>query len=299
MVDRAACDASGFFVRVAVQRDKAQKRHWGHFPILAKTSGVVAGGAQSPTSTCRNLLLSLRDTRSLGVLSPSLFEHTPRVTVAQKEQCAPMGMPNDINGRIQWYEQRISGWKAAPATIGLTLAQATALETLIKAARTAYDAAQAARIAAKNATLGLRNAFNTMSGTGADDIRYIRAFAESQATPAAQLAVYQAASIDPPAPPTPAGPPVPPTDVVGDPNADGTVTLKWKGSTASQTFFTVWRRTGSNTTWVQVGAVASKTFIDATVPAGTPSVRYYVRAQRNTEVSGNSDETIVNFGQAA
>lgn len=204
-------------------------------------------------------------------------------------------LPDQINERIQWFEQRIASWIAAPAAIGLTPAQCTALDTAIKAARNAYNAAQAARIAAKNATIGQRNALNTLSDLGADALRFIKAFAESQNNP---NTVYQAASVPPPAPPTPSGPPTPPTNLVADPNADGTVSLRWRGSTAYQTFFTVWRRIGNNTQWTQLGAVATKSFRDASVPVGTPSVVYVVRSQRNTETSAPSDETVVNFGGA-
>ena len=201
--------------------------------------------------------------------------------------------------RLLWLELHATIWKANPGAVGLTEEQALALAAKVQAAREAYEAAQVARNAAKAATLAQKSAFNTMDDASSDAIRYIRAYAASRPTAAERDAVFVAAQINPPAPPTPAGPPVPPADVVGDPNADGTVTLKWKGSIANQTFFTVWRRTGNNTTWQQVGAVASKKFIDATVPRGTPSVVYTIKAQRNTEVSAPSAEATVNFGAAA
>jgi hypothetical protein len=202
-------------------------------------------------------------------------------------------LPDQINERIQWFEQRITSWQAAPTSIGLTAAQATNLKNAIVAARVAYDAAQLARIASKNATIGQKNAVGGMTGLGSDALRFIKAFAESQPNP---NAVYQAASVPPPLPPAPPGPPVHPTDVVADPNADGTVTIRWKGSTAYQTFFTIWRRVGNSTQWLQIGSVATKSFVDASVPAGSPTVTYALRAQRNTQVSAPSDEAIVNFG---
>ena len=205
-------------------------------------------------------------------------------------------VPPGINEKIQWFESRIAAWTAAPTTIGLTAAQCTALATAIEDARKAYEEALAARIAAKNATLNQKTGVTVMASLGSDAIRYIRAFAESKPTEAQRDAVYTAASVPPPAQPQPAGPPEAPTDVVGDPNADGTVTIKWKGSTANQTFFTIWRRQGNNTTWSQIGSVATKQFIDSTILAGTPSVRYYVRSQRNNQVSPASDEAVVNFG---
>ncbi|QQS09697.1 MAG: hypothetical protein IPK69_03495 [Phycisphaerales bacterium] len=205
-------------------------------------------------------------------------------------------LPSSIVDRLEWFEQRYQDWIDNSASVGLSPAQSDAVKQATVAARAAYNAAQAARIAAKNATIGQAAAMRTLSDLGADAIRYIRAFAESQPTQQQQDTVYQLASVPPPAPPTPAGPPEAPTDLVGDPNADGTVTLNWKGSTANQTFFTIWRRIGTSTTWTQVGAVASKTFIDATAPAGVASVRYTVRAQRNNQVSAQSVEAVVNFG---
>lgn len=205
-------------------------------------------------------------------------------------------VPDRINERIEWFELRIAEWSAQPASIGLTAAQCTALQAAIEEARAAYDHALAARIAAKNATLGQATMVRNMSDLGADAIRYIRAFADSRPTPVQRDGVYKAASVPPPAPPQPAGPPVPPTGVVADPNADGTVTIKWRGSTANQTFFTIWRRVGNLSSWSQIGSVATKSFVDAGVPAGTPSVRYYIRAQRNDELSAPSEEAVVNFG---
>ena len=60
--------------------------------------------------------------------------------------------PAPIVDRIEWFEQRITSWTAAPTTIGLTAAQCTALNAAITASRKAYSDALAARIAAKNAT---------------------------------------------------------------------------------------------------------------------------------------------------
>lgn len=205
-------------------------------------------------------------------------------------------LPDQINDRIEWFEQRITSWIASPTSIGLTASQCQALDDAIKTARDNYDAAQLARIASKNATLGQRSAVNSMTNLGSDALRFIKAYANAQPNP---NAVYQAASVPPPATPTPSGPPKVPTDVIADPNADGTVTIKWKGSTANQTFFSVWRRVGNSTQWTQIGSVATKSFIDASVPAGSPTVTYFIRAQRFNEVSAASDEAIVNFGGGA
>ncbi|HVU62818.1 MAG TPA: hypothetical protein VHC70_02485 [Phycisphaerales bacterium] len=207
-------------------------------------------------------------------------------------------VPDKINDKIAFFEQRISSWSLTPTAIGLNAAQCTALASAIVNARKSYTDAQAARIAAKNATVNQTSMVRLMATLGADAIRFIRAYAESQPTQDAMDAVFQKASIDPPAPPTPAGAPDAPKMVTADPNADGTVTIKWKGSTANQTFFSIWRKIGNSTTWMQLSSVATKSFIDTTVPGGTPTATYFIRAQRNNQVSPASDEAVVNFGQA-
>jgi hypothetical protein len=206
-------------------------------------------------------------------------------------------LPNKINERIAWFEQRMAAWTTNAAAIGLTPAQATSIAGLVTAARAAFDAAQTARQDAKNATVSQKSAVTSMDGLGADLVKTIRAFAQTTDN----NNVFVLASIPPPAPPTPAGAPLPPTDLSAAPNADGTITLKWKGSVANQTFFTVWRKVGTSGAWTQIGSLAKRKFIDAAVPAPTgpgagTTVFYNLRAQRGTAVSAPSDTTTVQFG---
>lgn len=209
-------------------------------------------------------------------------------------------LPSKVNERIQWFEQRVADWATNAVAIGLTAGQVTTITTLTTAARTAFDDAQTARQDSKNATNTLKNASALMSEFGGDLVKMIRSFAEASNNPN----VFTLASIPPPAPPTPAGPPEPPTDLSADPNADGTITLKWKGSVASQTFFTVWRRIGTTGSFTQIGSLASKRFIDDGVPPPTgpnaaTQIFYNVRSQRGTAFSAPSDTTVVQFGVPA
>lgn len=201
-------------------------------------------------------------------------------------------LPSGTNDRIEWFENRLPAWTGKAAEIGLQADQVAQLQTLTDTARAAYAAAQAARIASKNATLALRTAERKLVTYGSDLIQAVKIFAQTTDNPE----VYTIASVPPPSPPTPAGAPTPPTDLSADPNADGTVTLRWKGSVANHTFFTVWRKPAGAAAFTQIGSVAAKAFVDASVPAGVPSVAYVVRAQRGMQVSANSDETVVNFG---
>lgn len=63
--------------------------------------------------------------------------------------------------------------------------------------------------------------------------------------------------------------------------------------------FALWRKLGTTSVFTQIGAVASKSFIDTQVPAGLASVSYMVRAQRNSETSPASDISTVQFGGGA
>ncbi len=96
-----------------------------------------------------------------------------------------------------------------------------------------------------------------------------------------------------------------PTDCTADPNADGTITVRWKGPLANQTFFTVWRRAYSGPTpplnalpFTQLAAIAARGFIDSSVPTGVSTVEYQVRAQRGTAASAPAIATAL-FGSTA
>jgi hypothetical protein len=78
------------------------------------------------------------------------------------------------------------------------------------------------------------------------------------------------------------------------------VTLTWKGPLAGSTFFTVWRRTPSAPSIPeQLVSLASRTFVDTTLPSGLPNARYFVRAQRGVLISAPSPEVVVNFGASS
>jgi hypothetical protein len=208
------------------------------------------------------------------------------------------GIPDTMEKRLQWYEQHITIWKATPAAVGLTAAQATLLDNAIKAARGSFDAAVNARNAAKLATTDQTAKMRTMNNTGGDTLSYIKAFAESQTTQAAQDAVFVAADLPLPTPPGPMPAPETPHNVEGDPNADGTVTVKWKANGNAGAVYLVYRRTGNNTQWSQVAITGEKKYIDPTVTAGTPAVQYQVRAVRGNAMSAMSNTAYVNFGQS-
>lgn len=206
-------------------------------------------------------------------------------------------LPESRKAKIEYLEARIDQWIENAAAIGLTGAQVASLQGRITAARGDLDNVVAARAVSRDRTLEFHTSTDAMADLGADLIKMIRAYAETTKNPD----VYALASIPAPATPTPAGPPVPPTGLTSTLTTDGTILLRWKGSLAAGTFFSVWRQTipaagGALTEFVQIGSVADKKFTDTTIPACVQAT-YVVRAHRGSAASTASEPTIVRLGQ--
>ena len=99
-----------------------------------------------------------------------------------------------------------------------------------------------------------------------------------------------------PTPPWPLPAPERPTDVSADPNANGTVSIKWKAKNNAGSVYLVFRKLAGNNTFVQIGFSSRKSFVDGTVPAGTTSCRYQVQAVRGQQMSIVSQPVAVQFG---
>jgi len=124
-------------------------------------------------------------------------------------------------------------------------------------------------------------------------ISTIKAFADISGD---DQSVYAAAEIDPDGAPAPLAPPVPATNVRADLLNTGEIKLAWKGTVANGTFYAVWRRLDSETEYETLGSVSAKSFVDTTIPLGTPEANYYLVTHRD-ELSSDSTEPItVRFG---
>lgn len=201
-------------------------------------------------------------------------------------------LPRGNIEKVEFVESHVPVWTTNATAIGLTSLQVSALGTAATTARAAFNSAEAARDAAKAATANFYNTVRDMTDLASDAIKAIKLKAAQSNDPN----VYVLAQIPAPLPPGPPPALQAPTDVVADPNADGTVTIKWKGLSEFQTFFSVWRRLPAGE-WVQLGSTAVKKFIDAGVPSPVPeSVVYQVRAQRGNEVGPPSTFAEVQFG---
>lgn len=209
-------------------------------------------------------------------------------------------VPDTRLGKIEFYEAHaLAGgpWATNAAAIGLTPAAVTALGTLTTQARAAFNAAEAARQAAKAATQNFYDKVRDMHngpGAGADMIQTIRTWAESKNDPN----VYTLAQIPPPATPGTTPPPGTPFDFTVGLLQSGALELRWKCNNPSGTQGTVYeikRRTGGSGPFGYVGSSGVKNFTDDTVVAGSPSVTYQITAVRSTR-RGSPAQFTVNFG---
>jgi hypothetical protein len=207
-------------------------------------------------------------------------------------------VPPSRLGKIEFYESHIAPWTTNAAGIGLTPAAVTALATLTTQARAAYNAAEAARQAARTATQNFYDkvrALHNGAGAGQDMIDAIRLHAQSKN----DLNVYILAQIPAPSAPATTPPPGTPFDFTVGLLQNGALELKWKCNNPSGTQGTIYevRRstTGAGGSMVFVGASGVRSFVDETLPMGSTPTTYQITAVRSTS-RGNPAQFTVNFG---
>lgn len=207
--------------------------------------------------------------------------------------------PTRVQDLLDFSEQHATVWLANATAIGISSSQATAFKAAALAARTAWNAQIAAEEARRIAVVTQQSAVQALRGVGGDTVRLIRAFAEVQPSPET---VYNLAQIPAPAAPSPAGPPGTPENFKATLNPGGSVTIRWKCKNPAGTTGTVYqvsRRIGGPAgAYVVVGAVGTKKFTDATIPAGAGVVDYIVLGQRAEFVGPASSPFTVQFGQS-
>lgn len=193
-------------------------------------------------------------------------------------------VPPSRLGTLEFYETHLPLWAADPLIIGLTLEAVTDLQAVVSTARTAYDNAQTARVASKGATEGFYNAIDTLRTTGSGALAEIRAFAKSTENPD----VYITAGIPAPSAPSPVPAPDAPTELNTTVAMNGEVTLKWKAkqpAPGAEVFTVIYRRLNGVGAFTEFTSTGEKTWIDTSIPSGTQSVSYFLRARRGDQVS--------------
>lgn len=200
-------------------------------------------------------------------------------------------LPSSREQMIAWFSDRVADWAANAAAIGLNPAQAAEIASRIAAAQADLQIAVDSRIASKNATVDFYASADSLREYGADLIKVIKAFAESND----DQGVYALASVPPPAPPSPAGPPAQPTNLTAKLLPGGGLRLTWKGTISQSAFFGVYRKAEGETGFTLLDAPADKTFDDTTIPAEANSVTYYIQARRD-DFRVDSGHLVINFG---
>ncbi|HYE21898.1 MAG TPA: hypothetical protein VEA69_25890 [Tepidisphaeraceae bacterium] len=203
-------------------------------------------------------------------------------------------VPNKRLAKVQFYEDHLGALTTNATAVGLSTAECTELGTKTSSARTAYADQQVAIQAAKAATELFHNEVAALGAFGAGLIKKVRARAELTG----DLNVYVLAQIPGPATPAPRPAPGKPTNLKVGLDGNGAIELSWKcpnPTGTAGTVYQVWRATGGSADYSFLGAVGSRKFTDATVPAGATRLTYRIQAARSTAV-GPWAEFNVNFG---
>ncbi|MEZ0265336.1 MAG: hypothetical protein ACAI43_11465 [Phycisphaerae bacterium] len=202
-------------------------------------------------------------------------------------------VPADDAGAIGFFASRSTLWNTNAVGMGSTAPIITAMNARTSAAQAKLTAATAARNAAKTATEELRAAIRAMRQAGSEVIKQVR----TKAAVDHSDAPYYLADIPVPPTPGPMASPGTPTGFKVTLNGDGSIKATWKCANpagSAGTMYLIWRRVGSGE-FVSVGGSGTKSFVDATLPAGAASVTYQIQAVRSTAV-GAAAQFVVNFG---
>ena len=191
-------------------------------------------------------------------------------------------VPRNHGPKIQFFRTHVAKWAQDPEAIGTSPELVAELQALTDEAAAALAAQHAAQQAARAATLRLRTAIDRMGSLGSSIMLQIRARVDS-----AGPGVCALASIPERAKPSPIGPPGTPHSFKADLWQDGSLALRWKCRNprgTAGTLYHVYRRIGPSGELKYLGVSGAKRFVDATIPPGSPSVEYQVRAVRGKTV---------------
>lgn len=207
-------------------------------------------------------------------------------------------MPAYNPDALKWLEALIDQWAAGPAAIGVTSAMIADLNTDITTARDAFTTVQHVRAEAKASTSFFHESADDMRRNAAAVISTIKAFAD---TSSSRSAIYTAAGLTPASNPTPLPTPGQPSNLLATLQQDGSITLTWDGKGPTGTVYQVYRQLAGEDSFVIVGAAGArlKSFNDQTVPRGSASVTYMVRAQHADKFSLYSPVTTAQFGKTS
>jgi hypothetical protein len=202
--------------------------------------------------------------------------------------------PHPKINQITWFEVHLPRWAADPAAFGLSQGAVDQLAAAVAEARSAYDAAQAARQAAMSATVAENTAVAAMLGRGRAAVNTVKAFIEGSG----DLSLWGAAGLEPPATPGGGADPAAPEQLRAALDPTGRLIITWKAAQprgVSNVVYAV-RRSIEGGAFILIDTVGGKRFADGGVPAGTATVAYTIQARRGGRASAWSQALTVRFG---
>jgi hypothetical protein len=203
--------------------------------------------------------------------------------------------PQPKVAQIVWFENHLDGWAATPTAFGATAAQVTAVSAAVSNARKSYDAAQAAKQAAKNATEAQDQDVRTMLVKGRDLVNIMKSFIENANNPT----LWAQSGLSPDEARGTAPDPTVPFELRAELDTLGNVIVSWKTSQprgVSGVIYSV-RRAIDGGQYVLLDSVGEKQFVDETVPVSANSISYTVKAKRGSQTSGWSSALTIRFGR--
>lgn len=203
-------------------------------------------------------------------------------------------IPDKRLEQLIFAEAHLPVWAVTPAAIGLVASQITLLTSLVEEGRKDFDASVAARDASKAATEKMYGSIGDMREQLAAMIRSIKTFAEASSNPAA---VYSAAAIPAPLPPSQAPAPGKPFEFRVEILDTGALRLNWKCDNPEGVAGTVYEvfRGVQGSALAYVGMSGAREFIDETVPRSLLPIVYRITAVRSTR-RGDPSSLTVSFG---
>ena len=207
---------------------------------------------------------------------------------------------NVPQGRIeslQWLEGIYPIWNANFAGIGLTSAQTIDLAQDVVNTRASFTSVTDIRAESKATTQTFYSNSDDLSKKAGALLTLIKGFAEASDDPSA---VYELAQITGKAPPSPVAAPEQAAIVNAVLGGDGSVTINYIGNGPLGTVWQVSRKLSTEVTFTFLGNAdaTTKSFVDSTIPAGTPSADYQVQGVRGSLTGLASFPLNVQFGVA-
>lgn len=200
-------------------------------------------------------------------------------------------IPHDPRHVAPAVEVKLPSWHANAAAIGVTPALVDEVQALYDEAVAKMAAADAARNAARNATIEFHTAAEALRSKAAAVVGLVRGYAELTA----DADVYALASIAPPRKPSRRLPPPGTPSVHRIALVSGRVEIGWTADHPAGVFNVVYQvsRIMDGGEPEHVGSTGERSFLDHTLPPRALQVEYLITAQRGSQRSAPGRSSVL------